>query len=68
MIRTRRRTIAASAAVLVGAFALVWAWVPPPPEPTVLTIGRHRGLDHWIGCHLEEWGVIPRDPFRHIEG
>lgn len=29
-------------------------------------IGRPRTVKHRAECLLEEWGVIPKDPFRHI--
>jgi hypothetical protein len=29
---------------------------------------RPRTLRHRAECILEKWGVIPMDPFRHVEG
>ncbi|QEL14017.1 hypothetical protein [Limnoglobus roseus] len=37
------------------------------PEPTV-QVNRPRSLRHRVECVLEAWGVIPVDPFRHVEG
>jgi hypothetical protein len=40
------------------------AHIFPQPQGCI----RPRSLTNRVECRLEQWGIIPHDPFRHIEG
>jgi hypothetical protein len=71
--RGRRRVVAESrtsrwwglAATAWVLFGVVAAFLR---VETPVDIGRPRGMRHRVECLLEKWGVIPVDPFRHVEG
>ncbi|MBN9517485.1 hypothetical protein J0H58_03040 [bacterium] len=53
--------------VLVAALGLGWEVADrlfPQPEGAL----RPRTFRNRVECALERWGLIPLDPFRHIEG
>ncbi len=61
----RAAWLAIAFVVLVGITVAAFCW----EEPLYLDDGgRPRTLRHRIECKLEDWGVIKRDPFRHIVG
>jgi hypothetical protein len=61
IMKARRWVLVIITVVSLGAAV---DYVFPQPPGCI----RHRGLRYRVGCRLEEWGVIPRDPFRHVEG
>ena len=52
-------------ASLVACAAVVFQW----PEPTrEVHIGRTKTWRQRAECKLEDWGLIPVEPFRYVEG
>jgi hypothetical protein len=56
--------VIAGFALIVLCFTILYVPVKLPGDDFL----RPRTMAHRIECVLEKWGVIPCDPFRHIEG
>ncbi|OWK38519.1 hypothetical protein FRUB_07639 [Fimbriiglobus ruber] len=62
-VRTIRRCLPIALGVVL--FAGLVAAFRPEPEP-ILHMSRPRSLRNRVECVLEKWGVIPFNPFRHV--
>lgn len=62
------RDIRRAAYVLVGVVALLatitWVSAPDTRAPWWLP----GGFRYVVECQLEDWAIIPHDPFRHVVG
>ncbi len=57
-----------AAFVLVGAIVAVAAVTWTSERDTRAPWSLPGGFRYRVECQLEEWGVVPFDPFRHVVG
>jgi hypothetical protein len=59
-----RRVAFVLAGAIVGVAAITWTSGRDTRAPWWLP----GGFRYCVECQLEDWGIIPRDPFRHVVG